>query len=128
MSKNLFECGDSPDKPALLNVKKPVGHCRSMDIPKHRKSLEVESFCPICRAPGRFSTDSPWLRDFFRDATCDSIPRERELMAAIDMLYPQWRGLTIHESSPSERGASLLLKRQCPNYTASFYYPAIPLG
>ncbi len=49
-------------------------------------------------------------------------------MAAIDMLYPQWRGLTIHESSPSERGTSLRLKRECPNYTASFYDPAIPLG
>jgi SAM-dependent methyltransferase len=49
-------------------------------------------------------------------------------MAAIEMLYPQWRSLTIHESSPAERGASLRLKRQCPGYTTSHYDPAVPLG
>jgi SAM-dependent methyltransferase len=49
-------------------------------------------------------------------------------MAAIEMLYPQWRRMTIHESSPAERGASLLLKRQCTDYTTSYYDPAVPLG
>jgi SAM-dependent methyltransferase len=49
-------------------------------------------------------------------------------MAAIEMYYPEWRMMAIHESSPVERGASPRLKRECPAYTASFYDPVVPLG
>jgi hypothetical protein len=49
-------------------------------------------------------------------------------MAAIEMYYPEWRMMAIHESSPVERGASPRLKRECSAYTASFYDPAVPLG
>jgi SAM-dependent methyltransferase len=99
-----------------------------MSIQQKGTFLDVKGFCPICSAPARFRSDSPWLRDFFQCATCGSIPRERALMTVIEMMYPQWRSLAIHESSPVERGASLRLKRQCPGYTASFYDPAVPLG
>jgi SAM-dependent methyltransferase len=49
-------------------------------------------------------------------------------MAAIEMFYPDWRMLAIHESSPVQRGVSPRLKRECSAYTASFYDPALPLG
>jgi SAM-dependent methyltransferase len=49
-------------------------------------------------------------------------------MAAIEMFYPQWRMLSVHESSPAQAGASLRLKRDCIDYTASFYDPNVPLG
>jgi hypothetical protein len=91
-------------------------------------SLEVDGFCPICSGPARFRSDSSWLRDFFRCEACGSIPRERAFMATIEMFYPQWRMLTVHESSPVERGASIRLRRECPNYTVSFYDPNVALG
>ncbi len=49
-------------------------------------------------------------------------------MAAIEMFYPEWRTLSVHESSPSERCASLKLKSECSRYSASFYDPAVSLG
>jgi SAM-dependent methyltransferase len=49
-------------------------------------------------------------------------------MAAIEMLYPDWRTLAVHESSPAQRGASPRMKRECSAYTASFYYATVPLG
>jgi SAM-dependent methyltransferase len=57
-----------------------------------------------------------------------SIPRERGLMLAIDSVVPQWRTLRIHESSPCDRGVSLLLRRECPAYIASHYFLNVPLG
>jgi hypothetical protein len=99
-----------------------------MRIEQHEMPLEVDGFCPICDGPAHFRAESPWLRDFFRCQGCGSIPRERAFMATIEMFYPQWRMLTVHESSPSQIGASLRLKRECCNYTASFYDPSVPLG
>jgi len=49
-------------------------------------------------------------------------------MAAIEMFYPQWRTLNVHESSPAQGGVSLRLQRECSGYTASFYDPTVPLG
>jgi Methyltransferase domain len=90
--------------------------------------LEIDGFCPICACPTHFRSASPWLRDFFRCEGCGSIPRERAFMAAIEMFYPEWQLLSVHESSPAQSGASLRLKRDCTNYTESFYNPTVPLG
>src|SRR5262245_46273349 len=90
--------------------------------------LVVDGFCPICNAQAHFRADSLWLRDHFRCVRCGSIPRERALMATLDLLYPKWASLTIHESSPAQRGVSLRLSRECSAYTASFYDPSVPRG
>jgi hypothetical protein len=90
--------------------------------------LNVDGFCPICNAPAHFRSESLWLRDDLRCEGCGSIPRERALMAVMEMFYPEWATLAIHESSPVERGVSLRLSRECPGYTASFYNPSLPLG
>jgi SAM-dependent methyltransferase len=44
-------------------------------------------------------------------------------MAVIDRLYPGWRRLVIHESSPVRRGASERIARECPNYIPSQFFP-----
>jgi Methyltransferase domain len=90
--------------------------------------FEVDGFCPVCARPTRFRSTSLWLRDFFRCDLCGSIPRERAFMSAIEMFYPHWQMLSIHESSPAQSGASLRLKRDCTDYTASFFDPNVPLG
>jgi SAM-dependent methyltransferase len=49
-------------------------------------------------------------------------------MLSIEMFYPKWRSLIVHESSPAKSGASLRLQRECANYTSSFYDPEVPPG
>jgi SAM-dependent methyltransferase len=45
------------------------------------------------------------------------------LIRVVSELYPDWRSLHIHESSPSASGASLKLARECKNYVGSQYVP-----
>lgn len=50
-------------------------------------------------------------------------------MYCIEKFFPQWRRLTIHESSPvSGRGASRRLKNEAPGYVPTHYYPSVPAG
>ena len=50
-------------------------------------------------------------------------------MYCIEKFFPQWRDLTIHESSPvSGRGASRRLKNEAPGYVPSHYYPNVAAG
>lgn len=84
--------------------------------------------CPTCNKPSEFIARDAWLRDHFLCANCGSIPRERALMHVIETLYPNWRELAIHESSPSPRGASLRLKNECKNYNATQFFPDVSSG
>lgn len=84
--------------------------------------------CPICDREVHFTAKNEWLRDHLFCSGCGSIPRERALMQVIKTYYPNYRELTIHESSPCFRGASLKLKNECRNYSASYFYPDIALG
>jgi SAM-dependent methyltransferase len=49
-------------------------------------------------------------------------------MAAIDAFFPNWRELSIHESSPASRGVSTKLAQQCPGYLATQYHPSVHEG
>jgi len=49
-------------------------------------------------------------------------------MVAIERYFPDWRSLTVHESSPASRGASKRLAQDCPGYVASQFFPGIELG
>ena len=49
-------------------------------------------------------------------------------MKVIRDFYPNFRKLAIHESSPVGRGASSLLRRECPFYSSSHYFPEIVPG
>jgi hypothetical protein len=90
--------------------------------------LKSEGRCPACDRESSFVARGAWLRDHFTCTHCGSIPRERALMAVIEMYFPQWRSCTIHESSPTPRGTSLRLQRECPQYIASQYFPGITPG
>lgn len=49
-------------------------------------------------------------------------------MKVIKDFYPNFRELTIHESSPGGRGVSTLLGKQCPGYSYSHYFPGVQPG
>ena len=90
--------------------------------------LVAHGHCPACGHDTTFRSKEHWLRDFFLCESCGSIPRERALMRVIEMYYPNWRDLRIHESSPGNRGTSVTLRRECKNYTASQYDTKIAFG
>jgi SAM-dependent methyltransferase len=76
----------------------------------------------------RFFALGSWYRDQLLCDRCFSIPRERALMVVIQMLYPHWRELSVHESSPSQRGASAKLARESRSYVGSQFIPGAELG
>jgi SAM-dependent methyltransferase len=94
----------------------------------HAPVLKNTGHCPICTKEVTFVARNAWLRDYYRCSNCGSIPRERALMLAIEMYFPNWRNLTIHESSPGERGASKRLSRECASYMPSHLFPEKELG
>jgi hypothetical protein len=90
--------------------------------------LEVYGSCPICQCDVYFRADKSWLRDYFICEACGSIPRERAIFSTIEMFYPHWRNLQIHETSPAIRATSLKLKMECPGYSYSHYNERMALG
>jgi SAM-dependent methyltransferase len=49
-------------------------------------------------------------------------------MKVIANYYPNWRELSIHETSPGGRSTSIKLDQECKLYTASQYYPNVDPG
>jgi SAM-dependent methyltransferase len=49
-------------------------------------------------------------------------------MLTIETYFPGWRSLTIHESSPGNRGASRRLSEECSQYIPSQFFPDHKLG
>ncbi len=100
--------------------------------------FEVEGICPVCEQETAFVAEREqdlapeWWGHWFRGGllcqSCGSIPRERALLAVLTMLRPNWRALSIHESSPSPRGASVRLRNECPGYIATQYDAALAFG
>ncbi|MBV9783877.1 MAG: class I SAM-dependent methyltransferase [Acidisphaera sp.] len=90
--------------------------------------LEVQGRCPICGPDATFAASSTWLRDSFACTRCHSLPRERAVMAAIEMFVPQWRDKLIHESSPVWRGVSARLQQDAKGYSFSYFDHTRPLG
>jgi SAM-dependent methyltransferase len=90
--------------------------------------LDVTGICPICESQQRFVAETSWLRDGFKCGGCNSIPRHRALLAALEMFRPDWRKCLMHESSPEWIGASPKFQRECPNYSYSHYDPSQPAG
>lgn len=90
--------------------------------------LRNEGFCPVCERDTTFVSRDAWLRDHYKCRRCDSIPRERALMLVIQQRFPNWRELTIHESSPGNRGASKRFAEGCRSYIPTHFFPDEPLG
>jgi SAM-dependent methyltransferase len=90
--------------------------------------LVVKGYCQICEDSAIFRSKDDWLRDHFFCERCRSIPRERSILYALNLFYPEWRTLKIHESSPADRGASQKIRQECPGYVASHYDRNVPPG
>jgi hypothetical protein len=100
--------------------------------------FEVKGSCPVCEQKTTFIAERQddlapeWWDHWFRGSlicqSCGSIPRERALLAVLTLLRPNWRELSIHESSPSARGASLRLRDECPGYIATQYDTLLSFG
>lgn len=92
--------------------------------------LEVDGYCPVCEQNSRFRSTDAWLRHGLICPSCPggSVPRERALALVLRELRPNWKAERIHESSPGERGISVVLKRDCPLYVGSHFYPDRPPG
>lgn len=87
-----------------------------MNIFKH------SGWCPLCEDNVEFVAQHEWFRDHLLCERCRSIPRERALFRVLRDYYPNYRELAIHESSPSGRGASVKLARECRGYSTSHYF------
>lgn len=89
--------------------------------------FEQAGLCPICHRETRFIARNPWHRDHLRCQHCGSLPRERALISVLEMLFPNWRNLKLHESSPGSP-SSMMMARECAGYIATHYYPDIEPG
>jgi len=90
--------------------------------------LKNKGFCPCCGKKTQFQSETGWLRDNYYCMNCKCKPRERALMSVIEQMCPDWRDLTIHESSPMNRGASVKLKKECAKYIPSHFMPDQEFG
>jgi SAM-dependent methyltransferase len=90
--------------------------------------IRNRGYCPICERSATFIARDAWLRDHYKCTRCRSIPRERALMAVLQQRFPNWRALTMHESSPGRRGASRRFAEECRAYIPSHYFTGQPCG
>ena len=105
---------------ALLSKgKKVIGIAREKT---RRPVLKNSGYCPTCAQDVTFIARDAWLRDRYLCSNCGSIPRERALMLTIETFFPDWRNMTIHESSPGKRGASKRLSQACSQYIPSQFF------
>lgn len=87
-----------------------------------------QGYCPICERETFFVEQGKWLRDDYKCTTCNSIPRKRAIVKALNKFIPNWRNLVLHESSPGQGGSSKYIKERCSFYSESQYFPNIPNG
>lgn len=90
--------------------------------------FQISGFCPCCSQDVVFEANNIWLRDSLLCSNCGSIPRERALMVIIQKYYPNWKELSIHESSPEMRGTSKKLMAECKDYIGSQFFPNSNFG
>ena len=64
------------------------------------RGRRVLGVCPICERRTVFCKEGEWLREQFRCAWYYSIPRFRAIISVLETSFPDWRQMTIHESSP----------------------------
>ncbi len=95
-----------------------------------KKSIEGKinkGYCPICDSQTLFIEKDPWLRDFYVCQKCNSIPRQRAIILAINKFCPEWKNLKIHESSPGG-ASSTSIEKHCAEYTPTQFFQDVTLG
>ena len=102
-------------------VQKTLKYLSSLNHPSN------QGFCPICDQKTVFVEYGSWLRDQYKCIRCNSIPRNRALINAIQLFVYNYKKLLIHESSPGSKSSDYL-KKECQNYSCSQYFPNIAPG
>lgn len=121
-------------EPTLIRLEEPTENLNlgggelSSASPALKVAFSNEGYCYCCDQDTLFISKDTWFRDNYICTKCGSIPRERALMLCIDKYFPNWRELTIHESSPAVRGASERLRNNGKNYIPSQYFEGIKSG
>lgn len=94
--------------------------------------VPVAGWCPICESEVVFCASTPGWRESLACSGCDShggsLPRERAVAFALDLVRPDWRSLRVHEFAPTSGALSKWLARECASYTASHWDPSAPRG
>jgi len=86
-----------------------------------------KGYCPVCERKTLFIENGPWLRDNYLCVKCNSIPRERALVHAINTFIPGWTDMKVHESSPGTVNSTYISKK-CKDYSYSHYFPDTECG
>lgn len=85
-------------------------------------NLQKFGYCECCKSETKFLAEKEDLREYYLCVKCGCVPRERALMRVLNDHFDDISSIIIHESSPSERGGSILLKAECKNYVSSHYW------
>jgi SAM-dependent methyltransferase len=104
---------------------------------RHRARLAVTAvsrghvprpgLCPVCRARTLFVDTAAHPRNGLYCVRCLSLPRQRAILAVLDLCFPVWPSLIIHESSPGGP-ASAAIARRGAQYSSSFLLEGVPEG
>jgi len=84
-------------------------------------------YCVICRKETVFVEYDPWKRDFYKCMRCQSIPRQRAIINTLNIFFPDWHNLTIHESSPGGISSNFI-RDNCKNFSVSHFFQDVELG
>lgn len=96
-----------------------------LTIPKIKKMNF--GYCPICEKKTIFYTKNDWLRDNYFCLSCRSIPRFRAIIKYVKQYFPNYKNISIHESSPMG-ASSEFIANNCKNYSSSHYFSDISIG
>lgn len=95
-------------------------------------ALPLLGVCPICGVNAVFNPQGPGWRDSLACEGCaasgGSLPRDRAIAWALEVLRPDWRALSIHEFAPTGGALTRWLSRECPRYRYSHWDPQSPRG
>jgi hypothetical protein len=90
--------------------------------------FEHRGRCELCEQDVLFTANGPYFRSTLKCPLCKSAPRNRALFHVLNKYFPDWRDLSIHESSPGWDRVSVRLRSECKYYTASQWDKSIPFG
>jgi SAM-dependent methyltransferase len=86
-----------------------------------------KGYCPICDSQTRFIEKDTWLRDFYVCQKCYSTPRQRAIIVVLELFFPEWKNLKIHESSPGG-ASSTTIEKHGAEYTPTQFFQDVTLG
>jgi hypothetical protein len=99
-----------------------------VDTQKDDYHFEHDGFCALCEKSTTFVAEHPYFRNSLKCSLCKTVPRNRAIWHYLNVFAPNWRNQALHESSPGWDLVSQRLTKECGNYVASQYDPAVPFG